>query len=42
MTPTPWDFRNKLTVILNTAKQSGKAYVDVESGNLRKELGELP
>ena len=39
MTPTAWDFRNKLTVILNTAKHSGKPYVDVESGNLHKELG---
>jgi hypothetical protein len=39
MTPTAWDFRNKLTVILNTAKHSGKSYVDVESGNLHKELG---
>ncbi len=39
MTPTPWDFRNKLTVILNTAKHSGKPYVDVESGHLHKELG---
>lgn len=39
MTPTAWDFRNKLTVILNTAKYSGKPYVDVESGHLHKELG---
>ena len=39
MIPTAWDFRNKLTVILNTAKHSGKPYVDVESGNLHKELG---
>ena len=39
MIPTAWDFRNKLTVILNTAKHSGKPYVDVESGNLQKELG---
>jgi hypothetical protein len=39
MTPTAWDFRNKLTVILNTAKHSGKPYVDVESGHLHKELG---
>jgi hypothetical protein len=39
MTPTAWDFRNKLTVILNTAEHSGKSYVDVESGNLHAELG---
>jgi hypothetical protein len=32
MTPTAWDLRNKLTVILNTAKHSGEPYVDVESG----------
>ncbi len=34
MTPTEWDVRNKLTVILNTAKHSGEPYVDVESSNL--------
>ena len=39
MMPTAWDFRNKLTVILNTARHSGKPYVDVESGHLHKELG---
>jgi hypothetical protein len=39
MTPTAWDFRNQLTVILNTARHSGKPYVDVESGHLHKELG---
>jgi hypothetical protein len=38
-TPTAWDFRNKLMAILNVAKHSGKPYVDVESGNLHKELG---
>ena len=42
MIPTAWDFRNKLTVILNTAKHSGKPYVDVESGNVHKELGGDP
>jgi hypothetical protein len=41
-TPTAWDFRNKLTVILNTAEHSGEAYVDVESGNLHAELGGDP
>jgi hypothetical protein len=39
MTPTAWDFRNKLTAILNAAKHSGQAYVDIESDNLHKELG---
>jgi hypothetical protein len=42
MTPTEWDVRNKLTVILNTAKHSGEPYVDVESSNLHKELGGDP
>jgi hypothetical protein len=42
MTPTAWDFRNKLTVILNTAEHSGKPYVDVESSNLHTELGGDP
>ena len=42
MTPTAWDFRNKLLAILSTAKHSGKPYVDVESGNLFAELGGDP
>src|SRR6266508_5366309 len=42
MTPTAWDVRNKLTVILNTAKHSGEPYVDVESSNLHKALGGDP
>ena len=41
MAPTAWDFRNKLTVILNTAEHSGKPYVDVESSNLHTEMGEI-
>jgi hypothetical protein len=39
MTPTAWDFRNRLTIILNTARQSGQSYIDVESDNLHKEAG---
>jgi len=39
MTPTAWDIRNRLTIVLNTAKYNGKSYVDVESGILDKELG---
>ena len=39
MAPTAWDFRNKLTVILNTAEHSGTPYVDVESSNLHTEMG---
>jgi hypothetical protein len=42
MTATPWDFRNKLTVILNTAEHSGKPFVDVESSNLHTEMGGDP
>jgi len=39
MTPSAWDIRNRLTILLNTAKYNGKPYVDVESGILDKELG---
>ena len=33
-----WDYRNQLTVILNTARHSGKPYIDVESGNLHNRV----
>ena len=39
MRPTAWDFRNQLSVILNTARHSGKPYIDVESDNLHKQVG---
>ena len=42
MRPTAWDFRNQLSVILNTARHSGKPYIDVESDNLHKQVGEFP
>jgi hypothetical protein len=42
MTPTAWDFRNKLLAILNEAKQSGKAYLDLESGSLYSQMGTDP
>jgi hypothetical protein len=42
MTPTAWEFRNKLTAILNEARHNGEAHVDVESGNLHTELGGDP
>ena len=42
MRPTAWDFRNKLTVILNMARQKGDAYVDVESGHLHSQVGGYP
>jgi hypothetical protein len=42
MTPTAWDFRNKLMAILNLAKHSGEPYVDVDSSHLHAELGGDP
>jgi hypothetical protein len=42
MTPTPWEFRNKLLAILTTATHGGKPYVDVESGNLFSQVGGDP
>ena len=39
MRPSAWDFRNQLSVILNTARHSGKPYIDVESANLHKQVG---
>jgi hypothetical protein len=39
MKPTAWEFRNKLTVIFNTARQRGQSYVDIESGSLHKDVG---
>jgi hypothetical protein len=42
MTPTAWEFRNKLTAILNEARHNGEPHVDVESGNLHTELGGDP
>lgn len=42
MTPTAWDFRNKLLAILNEAKHSGKPYLDLESGSLCSQIGGDP
>jgi hypothetical protein len=39
MRPSAWDFRNQLSVILNTARHSGKPNIDVESDNLHKQVG---
>jgi hypothetical protein len=39
MSPTAWDFRNRLMAILNGARHSGKPYVDIESGNLHTQVG---
>ena len=42
MTPTAWEFRNKLLAILSAAKYSGQPHVDVESSHIHKELGGDP
>jgi 5-methylcytosine-specific restriction protein A len=42
MRPTAWEFRNKIAGILNTARQYGKSYVDVESGKLHGDLAGDP
>lgn len=42
MTPTAWDFRNKLLAILNGARHSGEPYVDLESGKLYAQVGGDP
>jgi hypothetical protein len=42
MTPTAWDFRNKLLAILNEAKHSGKPYLDLESASLNSQMGADP
>lgn len=42
MVPTAWDFQNRLVAILNRARQSRQFYVDIESGNLHKEVGGYP
>ncbi len=42
MLPTAWEFQNRLTAILNGARQRGKSYVDIESDNLHKQVGEFP
>lgn len=42
MTPTAWDFRNKLLAVLNGARHSGKPYVDLESSNFYAQMGGDP
>ena len=42
MTPTAWDFRNKLLAMLNEAKHSGKPYLDLESASLHSQMGGDP
>ncbi len=38
MAPTAWEIQNRLAAILNFARESGKAYIDVESTNLQQQL----
>jgi hypothetical protein len=42
MSPTAWDFQNRLTAILNDARRSGMPYVDVDSDKLHKQAGGQP
>jgi hypothetical protein len=42
MPPTAWDFQNRLMAILNSARQSGKPYIDVEAGRLHKQVAGYP
>ena len=42
MQPTAWDFQNRLIAILNAARNSGKPFIDVESGHLHTQVGEDP
>jgi 5-methylcytosine-specific restriction protein A len=42
MQATAWDFQNQLIAILNTARISGKPYIDVESGHLLRQVEEHP
>lgn len=41
MAPTAWEIQNRLAAILNFARQSGKAYIDVESSNLQQQLADF-
>jgi hypothetical protein len=42
MLPSAWDFQNRLMAILNSARQSGKPYIDVEAGRLHKQVAGYP
>jgi hypothetical protein len=42
MTPSAWEFQNRLMAILNGARQNGKGYVDIESGNLHSQVAGDP
>jgi hypothetical protein len=42
MSPTAWEFQNRLMAILNSARQSGKPYIDVEADHLHKQVAGYP
>jgi hypothetical protein len=42
MLPSAWEFQNRLMAILNGARENGKGYVDVESGNLHRQVAGDP
>jgi hypothetical protein len=42
MPPTAWDFQNRLMAILNSARQSGKPYIDVEAIRLHEQVAGSP
>ena len=42
MSPTAWDFQNRLMAILNAARQSGKGYIEVQSGHLHTQVAANP
>jgi hypothetical protein len=42
MPPSAWDIQNRLTAILNGARQTGMRYVDIEAAHLHKEAGGYP
>jgi len=42
MPPTAQDFQDELNNIFRLAQQQGKAYVDVKSGDLHRQVGGYP
>ncbi|MBE0448571.1 MAG: HNH endonuclease [Actinobacteria bacterium] len=42
MTPTADDFKEALNKLFNAARQQGKEYVDVLSGDLHRQVGSYP
>jgi hypothetical protein len=42
MQATAWELRNRLLAMLNSARHSGKPYIEVKSGYLDTQVGEVP